>query len=164
MPPPPAPPAPVPPLVASGCEAGSHVRARLAGAINARVAWSGAALGCQSMRRPERQGMRLRFTGNVGAERLAFILAIPELDAGETNAFDTVVTMTVEGSGRFFSTPSLGTCWVEVTRNEPVGDAAGDHVVAGTLNCVAPLGEINGEGYVDLREMQFSGVANWDEP
>ena len=72
------------------------------------------------------------------------------------------MTVTVEGSGRFFSTPNLGACWTDVTRNETVGDATGDHIVAGTLSCVGPLGEINGDGYVDLQEMRFSGIANWE--
>ena len=162
LPPQPAPPAPVPPLVASGCEADSFVQARLAGAINAEVTWSGQALGCESMRRPESKGVRLRFTGTVGGERLAFILALPELDAGETDTFDTVVTITVEGSSRFFSTANLGTCFTDVVRNEPLGDAGSNHIVDGTLSCIGPLGEINGDGYADLQEMRFSGIANWE--
>jgi hypothetical protein len=160
--PPAAPPAPVPPFVASGCEADNYVQARLAGAISAEFTWTGQAFSCESMRRPDSEGVRLRFTGQVSGERLAFILAIPELDAGETNSFDTVVTITVEGSGRFFSTANLGTCFTDVVRNEAVGDAGGDHIVEGTLSCVGPLGEINGDGYADLQEMRFSGIANWE--
>ena len=138
------------------------MQARLAGAINAEFTWSGQALHCESMRRPESEGVRLRFTGSVSGERLVFILALPELDAGETNTFDTVVTITVEGSSRFFSTANLGTCFTDVVRNERVSNAGSDYIVDGTLSCVGPLGEINGEGYADLQEMRFSGIANWE--
>ena len=165
--PPPGPqtaePVPEPAPVTSTCGGAGRVEATLSGALNAALDWRDAALRCESMRRPDNEGVRLRFTGDVGNERLVIIVAAPGLDAGATGpGFDAVVTVTVEGSGRFFSTPNLGACWADVTRNDPVGDTSGDHVVAGTLSCVGPLGEVNGEGYVDLREMRFSGIANWE--
>ena len=62
---------------------------------------------CESMRRPDDRGVRLRFTGEVAGERLAVIIAMPELEPGVTGPeFDSIVTVTVEGSGRFFSTPN----------------------------------------------------------
>ena len=107
--------------------------------------------------------MRLRLSGEVRGERLAFIVALPELDAGETGAgFDSVVTITVEGSGRFFSTPNLGACWADIETNEPLESTDGLHVVAGTLDCVGPLGEFNGDAYVELRDARFSSVGDWN--
>ena len=156
-------PVPEPVPVASTCGGAGRLEATLSGALSAELDWPDAALRCESMRRPDNEGVRLRFTGGVGDERLVIIVATPGLNAGATGpGFDAVVTVTVEGSGRFFSTPNLGACWADVTRNDPLGGASGDHVVAGTLSCVGPLGEINGEGYVDLQEMRFSGIANWD--
>ena len=35
-------------------------------------------------------------------------------------------------------------------------------VVAGALDCVGPLGEFNGDAYVDLRGLRFSGVGDWN--
>ena len=164
-PPPPesAEPVPEPTPVVSTCGGEGRLEATLSGALSAELDWADAALRCESMGRPDDEGVRLRFTGDVGDERLVIIVAAPGLDTGATGSgFDAVVTVTVEGSGRFFSTPNLGACWADVTRNDPVDDAPGDHVVAGTLSCVGPLGEVNGEGYVDLREMRFSGIANWE--
>ncbi len=156
------PPEPPPEPVASSCGEQGFLQVSLSGALKADVAWADAALRCESMRRPDDRGVRLRFTGKVGGERLAIIIAIPELEAGETGAeFDSIVTVTVEGSGRFFSTPNLGTCWTAVDTNTPAPGADGAHIVSGSLSCVGPLGEFNGDAYVDLRNLRFSGVGDW---
>jgi hypothetical protein len=132
--------------------------------MTAEIAWQDHDLLCESMLRPDDKGVRLRFSGNVSGERLAMIIAMPGLEAGMTGAdIDAVVTITVEGSGRFFSTPSLGACWADVSRNAPVEGAAATHIVAGRLTCVAPLGEFNGDAFVELRDLRFSGIAEWED-
>jgi hypothetical protein len=134
----------------------------LSGAIHAELDWLDDDLGCESMPRPDAEGVRLRFAGEIGQERLVIIIALPTLSAGATGeGFDSNVTITVENSGRFFSTPNLDTCWTDVTTNAPLPDAADDFNVVGSLSCVGPLGEINGDAFVDVRDLRFSGVANW---
>ncbi len=151
------------PPLESTCGNAGHLRATLTGALNAELDWTDTALHCESMRRPDDRGVRLRFSGRVGGERLTIIIAMPELDPGETGAeFDSVVTLTVEGSGRFFSTPNLGACWTDVGENSPVARDGGSHVVAGSLTCVGPLGEFNGDAYVDVRGLTFSGIGDWN--
>ena len=93
---------------------------------------------------------------------MALIIAMPELEAGVSGKeFSSNVTITVEGSGRFFSTPNLETCWTDVVKNEPLEDLQDTFIVAGGLYCVGPLGEINGDAFVDVRMLRFSSVANW---
>ncbi len=155
---------PAPEPVVSNCGESGFLSARLSGAIDTELAWSGGSLHCESMLRPDDRGMRLRFSGDVGSERLAIIIAMPELGAGATGPeYDSVVTITVEGSGRFFSTPNLGSCWTEVRTNAPAGNDEGLHDVAGALSCVAPLGEFNGTAFIDIQDLQFSGVADWSD-
>ena len=162
-PPPPAPAEPAPEAVASTCGEAGYLRARLSGALSAELDWPDTALRCESMRRPDDRGVRMRFAGNVGNERLTIIIAIPELGAGDTGAeFDSVVTITVDGSGRFFSTPNLGACWTDIEENSAIGRDDVRHIVAGSLTCVGPLGEFNGDAYVDVRDLTFSGIADWD--
>ena len=159
-----APAEPEPPTapVASTCGEQGFLRVSLGGALNADIDWADAALVCESMRRPDDRGVRLRFTGDVGGERLAIIIAMPELEPGETGSeFDSIVTVTVEGSGRFFSTPNLGACWTDVETNAPLADSGAAHLVSGSLSCVGPLGEFNGDAYVDVRELRFSGIGDW---
>ena len=148
---------------ASTCGGEGSLHATLSGALSADLDWPDAALHCESMRRPDDRGVRLRLSGNVRGERLSFIIALPDLRAGAAGmGFDSVVTVTVEGSGRFFSTPNLGACWADIETNKPLADTGGSHVVAGVLDCVGPLGEFNGDAYVDLRGLRFSGVGDWN--
>ena len=146
----------------STCEGLGILRGTLSGAINASLDWPDTALRCESMPRPDAEGVRLRLSGNVAGERVAFIIAMPGLEPGAAGAeFSSNVTITVEGSGRFFSTPNLETCWADVAKNEPHRDLQGTYIVVGDLYCVGPLGEINGDAFVDVRMLRFSGVANW---
>lgn len=149
-----------PPPAASTCGEQGFLEASLSGALTADVDWPDAALRCESMLRPDDRGVRLRFSGEVSGERLAIIIAMPELEAGATGPeFESVITLTVEGSGRFFSTPNLGSCWTEVQTNEVLAD--GRYIVAGAVNCVGPLGEFNGDAFVEVRNLRFSGIADW---
>ena len=148
--------------VESTCGNAGLLAGSLSGAINVQLDWPDDALRCESMPRPNSEGVRMRFLGDVSGERLAIIIALPALEAGASGeAFDSNVTITVEGSGRFFSTPNLDTCWSDITTNEPLADQADVFKVVGRLSCVAPLGEINGDAFVDIRDLRFSGVAVW---
>lgn len=148
---------------ASTCGDAGYLHASLSGALAADIDWGDATLRCESMRRPDDRGVRLRLSGEVRGERLALIVALPELAAGETGpGFDSVVTITVEGSGRFFSTPHIGTCWTDIDTNVPLADGGDTHIVAGTVDCVGPLGEFNGDAWVELSDLRFSGVGNWN--
>lgn len=154
-------PEPATPVAAATCGPEGMLTATLSGALQAEVDWQGAAIRCESMRRPDDHGVRLRFTGDVAGERLAVIIAMPDLEPGVTGPeFDSIVTVTVEGSGRFFSTPNLGSCWTAVSVNARFKD--GRYNVAGALTCVGPLGEYNGNAFVDVRNLEFSGIADWN--
>ena len=158
-------PSPVPPAAAtvSSCGGAGYLEGQLTGALTADIAWQDHELVCESMPRPDDKGVRLRFSGDVSGQRLAIIIAMPGLEAGMTGPdIDAVVTITVEGSGRFFSTSSLGTCWADVSRNAPMEEQVTTHIVAGRLACVAPLGEFNGDAFVELRDLRFRGIAEWD--
>ena len=149
---------------ASSCGDDGHLRGQLSGALTADIAWQDHEVLCESMPRPDDKGVRLRFSGDISGERLAIIIAMPGLEAGMTGPdIDAVVTITVEGSGRFFSTPSLGVCWTDVSRNAPLEERAATYIVAGRLTCVAPLGEFNGDAFVELRDLSFSGIAAWGD-
>lgn len=161
----PAPPVETAPAdAASTCGGDGYLQAKLSGALTADLDWTDATLRCESMLRPDDRGVRLRFSGEVARERLAIIVAIPDLEAGMTGTdIDAVVTVTVDGSGRFFSTPNLGACWTDITSNEPLPGEPGAYVIAGELACVGPLGEFNGDAFVEIRDLRFSGVTSWRE-
>jgi len=114
------------------------------------------------MPRPEGQGARLRFAGQSGETPIAIIVAIPGLERGATaRELGSNVTVIEEGSGRFFSTAGLGSCWTDILEQDETDDGGNGYFVAGTLYCIAPLAEINGDSSVTLRELRFGGYLDW---
>lgn len=144
------------------CSRDAYLSARLYGSIEREIRWSSEDLQCESMLRPDGKGVRLRFTGTAAGSRLAIILALPELQPGlDAAESPTVVTLMVEGSGRFFSTPTAETCWSDVSAHDMLDGSQDQHAISGTLYCVAPLGEINGDAAISIPEMSFRGGVDW---
>lgn len=142
------------------CAGQSLLTAELYGAIERSLDWQAADMHCESMLRPDGEGVRLRFTGTTADRQLAIILALPALERGRAGAeIPTVLTLTVEGSGRFFSTPNLDACWTDVRLQEPLSESTFD--VAGTVYCVAPLGEVNGEAAISIPQIDFQSTIEW---
>ena len=149
-------------VTANNCDENSHLAAELYGSIERVVDWSSHDVQCESMLRPDGEGIRIRLTGDVAGKRVAFILALPSLDRGQAaNEVPTIVTFTVEGSGRFFSTPNLESCWTDVASQSPRPDDADQYEITGKLYCVSPLGEINGDAAVSIPELSFRSVVDW---
>jgi hypothetical protein len=156
-------PAPPPALVGSGCGENGALQTALFGSLETTVSWPGSQMICENMLRPDGHGIRLRFTGEVTGERLAIIIAIPDLQAGEQAVgLPSNITITVEGSGRFFSTPNLDSCWTDVDSATVVSGEKSSHAISGTLYCVSPLGEVNGDAAVSIPELSFTTILNWE--
>ncbi len=144
------------------CGSNGYLTTELYGSIARPIRWATGDFQCESMLRPEGKGIRLRFTGNAADSELAIILAMPELQRGASGKESpTVVTLTVEGSGRFFSTPTLASCWTDIASQDRIGDSGEHYALSGTLYCVAPLGEINGDAAISIPELDFRGVIDW---
>ena len=153
----------LPPAPASGgCDEQGYLRTEFYGEFAGPLDWSAGDLDCDGMPRPEGAGARLRFAGRSGDLSLAIIIAMPDLEPGVTaRELGSNVTVIEEGGGRFFSTTGLGTCWTDVMQQERLDEAAERYFVAGTLYCIAPLAEVNGDSSVTLRELEFGGYLDW---
>lgn len=148
--------------VEPSCGSQGRLSTQLYGSIARQIRWNHKELRCESMLRPDGEGMRLRFTGDAAGSKLTIILAIPELQRGSASKeIPTVVTLTVEGSGRFFSTPTSESCWSDIAAQRPVEAGSDRYEVVGTLYCVAPLGEINGDGAVSIPALEFRSIIDW---
>lgn len=148
----------------SDCSQQGKLQTNLFGSLETSVSWTGSEMLCENMLRPNGNGMRLRFAGDIGGERLVFIIAIPGIERGKSAVeLPSNVTTTVEGSGRFFSTPNLDVCWTDVSSQVLLPEAPDTYVLSGTLYCVAPLGEINGEAAVSIPELTFTTLVRWSE-
>ena len=116
------------------------------------------------MPRPAGEGARLRFAGTAGDDdqAIAIIIALPALQRGEaTRELASNVTLIEEGSGRFFSTSGLDTCWTDVDEQVALEDPPDRYTISGTLYCITPLAEVNGDSGVSLRELKFAGLLDW---
>lgn len=163
----PAPPSsflPAAPETARGCDGGGFLETSIYGAIETNVRWRSDELDCEGMPRPDGKGARLRFAGTVNddAQDLAFIIAMPDLVPGSpASELATNVTLIAEGSGRFFSTPGLDTCWTDVEMQASSDQSPRRFAIDGLLYCIAPIPEVNGTSSVSLEETRFSGWLDW---
>lgn len=148
--------------IEQSCGSNGRLSTQLYGSIERQISWASHELQCESMLRPDGQGIRLRLVGDAADSQIAIILALPELQRESTGRESpTVVTLTVEGSGRFFSTPTLESCWTDITTQELIDDGGDRYDLGGTLYCVAPLGEINGDAAISIPELEFRAIIDW---
>jgi hypothetical protein len=155
-------PASPPAAVQASCGENSSLETSLYGVIETAVAWSGSEMICENMQRPDGQGIRLRFAGDVSGERLALIIALPDLRVGQEGLETPAnVTASVEGSGRFFTTPGLESCWVDIRSHAALPDNEADYELSGELSCIAPLGEVNGDANLTIPSPTFRTIVEW---
>lgn len=157
-------PASPPADVQANCGENSSLATSLYGVIETSIAWSGSEMHCENMRRPDGEGIRLRFAGDVSGERLALIISLPDLRMAQENLETPAkVTASVEGSGRFFTTPGLESCWVDVSQHVARPDTDKQHELYGELSCIAPLGEVNGDANLSIPTLTFNTIVEWGE-
>ena len=155
-------PPPPPQADERSCGDDGAVQAALFGGIETSFDWTSSDMDCDSMRRPAGEGVRLRFVGDVSGERLAIIIALPDLEPGaDAVEVRSNVTASIEGSGRFFSTPNLDSCWTEIRSQTELAGEQNAFDTDGTLFCITPLGEINGDSAVSIPELKFRTIIRW---
>ncbi len=152
---------PAPDSTLSPCGAGAGFSMTLTGTLSGSVGMQGLMrLACDSMLRPDNNGVRLRFARDVLDERFVVIIGIPSLKPGETrDGLPSNLTITVEGSGRFFSTSDLDVCWTDIHRQNRLDGER--YTVGGEVHCIAPLTEMNGDGVITVTDFAFRGIVDW---
>ena len=144
------------------CGDDGYLSTELFGSIEYKIDWDARDFDCESMLRPAGAGLRLRFTGDAADRAMSIILAVPDLERGvDGRELPTVVTLTVEDSGRFFSTASLDACFTDIGTLAVVDENAEQYDIRGTLYCVTPLGEINGDAAISIPKIEFQSRVEW---
>jgi len=146
------------------CGDNGYLSTELFGALASKIEWHSSELECEGMPRPNDDGARLRFAGTVeGEQKIAFIIALPGLRRGETGKeYESKVTLIEEGAGRFFSTGERDICWTDIVELQAVADSDSQFTLGGTLYCVAPLIEINGDSDITISDLSFRGMLDWN--
>ncbi len=100
--------------------ADAFLEAHLDGALAAVVHWRAAEMDCDGMRRPDGKGLRVTFSGALGAERLTLVFAAPRLAEGSSaRAVPVNVTLIREG-GPLYSTRGEDKCLLDEVRQAPL--------------------------------------------
>lgn len=140
------------------CDALPEARfeARLGGAINATLDWSGAELSCDAMARPDGEGQRLRFRGPLAPDlMLTVVIGIDGLVPGmAAQELPVNLTLVLEEQGRFFSSRQQDSCWADVTENRPAGRG---HRLSAEVYCVRGLAALDTEASVSVASLRFTG-------
>jgi hypothetical protein len=149
-------------LASSGCGDDGFFVAEIYGAISASLDWSGTHLACEGMPRPDGRGARLRFAGSVDERTIAIIVAMPELTRESAGGeFASNVTLIEEGNGRFYSTADLDVCLTQIDAMEALDNEGNRYSVTGSVYCVSPLVQVNGDSSISVNELSFAGLLDW---
>lgn len=152
---------PAPTVNLSACHASAELNLQFTGAMEGDLEWRGSDFQCESMRRPDGAGARLRFVGNADDATLALIIAIPDLKRGATGKeLASNLTLNVEDTALFFGTQGTESCWADIVAQDLLNAAR--YAIKGEVYCIAPLGEINGDSSVTIVELSFATQLDWD--
>ncbi len=141
------------------------LRARLQGAIDAKIDWAAGTPQCRGGRRPDGDGVRLLYKGRVEGEgALLVVLGAGPLRAGES-ARNVPVNLTVvrEGTGQFFATQGNDKCALDEVRQEPLPDAPGQYLLSGRGYCTQPARAVGGDGAVLLSRFDVEAIVDYGE-
>jgi len=116
------------------------LRARLQGAIDTELDWSApGAAQCLGGPRPNGDGLRLVYKGQVDGTPLLIVIGVAGVGPGESGRNVAVnVTLVREGSGAFFSTQGDDKCALDELRQEPVDGQDGRYRLSGRGYCTQP--------------------------
>jgi hypothetical protein len=166
--PPPAPPSvsqAMPPAQQALCIPADEgrLKARLSGSINAEIDWSAPMPQCRGGLRPDGDGVRLVYKGEVpGQGSLLVVIGVGPLHAGE-NAGNVPANLTLvrEGAGRFYATQGDDKCAMDEVKQEPVGTGGHSFRLIGRGYCIQPARAVGGEGSVLVSRFDVSALVDY---
>ena len=117
--------------------------ARLSGALEEAIQWSGETLECDGMRRPDGRGLRISFTGQDSSAHLTLVIGAPELAEGlSTKAVPVNVTLIREGHA-IYGTRGANKCLLDEVTQHPISQP--------TPPSVASTGDTSAQATIAMR-------------
>lgn len=141
---------------------------KLRGSIETDVEWRAPEIECSGMPRPDRRGLRLRFSGPLaGSGELAIVFAAPELAMGmSARGVPVNVTLMDEAGEHIYGTLGDSRCLFDdveqIALTEPSLPPQSFRINARGF-CTAPARALDGEGAVLLTRFDFSGFVTYAE-
>jgi hypothetical protein len=162
------------PVVAQGTPAGSqpasclssgdgYFRARVAGAIEAKIDWPNSGTRCQGEPRDKPPGVRLSFQrASGGTPDLLFVVGITGVSQGHSlREAGANLTVIVQGTNRIFGTLGDSRCTVDSLTQRAL-KIPGSYRVEARGFCTQPAHAVRGDGAVLVSTFEFAGLVTYD--
>jgi hypothetical protein len=153
-------PAPAADCLASG---DGYLRARVAGAIDAKIDWPNSGTRCQGESKSEPPGVRLSFQrASGGKPDLLFVFGLTGVRRGESaHAVAANLTLIVQGTNKIFGTRGDSRCTVDSLTQTPM-TTAGAYRLEARGFCTQPAHAVRGNDAVLVSTFEFAGVVNYE--
>ena len=140
-----------------------RLKARLSGEIDAEIDWSPPAPQCRGGLRPDGEGVRLIYKGDIpGQGPLLVVIGIGPLAAGASASnVPANLTLVREGAGRFYATQGDDKCAIDDVRQEPLGSDGHTFRLTGRGYCTQPARAVGGDGSVLVPRFDVSAVVDY---
>lgn len=142
------------------------LRARLQGSIDAEIDWSAPQVPqCLGGTRPQGDGLRLVYKGEVDGTPLLLVIGIATLERDTPHArhVPANVTLVREGAGAFYSTQGDDKCALDEVRQEPLAGHAGRYRLWARGYCTQPARALGGEGAVLVARFDAAALVDYPQ-
>jgi hypothetical protein len=138
-----------------------YLRARVAGAVEARINWTDAGLRCQGEARDTPPGVRLSFQRRGAKPDLLFVFGLTGVREGRAaHAVATNLTVIVQGTDRIYGTLGDSRCTVDSLSQRRL--AGKNYRLEARGFCTQPAHAVRGDGGVLVSTFEFAGVVNYE--
>ena len=140
-----------------------YLRARVAGAIDAKIDWPNSGTRCQGESKSEPPGVRLSFQRAAASKPdLLFVFGLTGVRPGQAgHAVGANLTVIVQGTNKIFGTLGDSRCTVDTLTQKPL-QTAGSYRVEARGFCTQPAHAVRGNGAVLVSTFEFAGLVNYE--
>lgn len=139
-----------------------YLRARIAGAVEARINWTDAGLRCQGEARDTPAGVRLSFQHRGAKPDLLFVFGLTGVREGRpARAVATNLTVIVQGTDQIYGTLGDSRCTVDSLSQRRLGPGKSYRLEARGF-CTQPAHAVRGDGALLVSTFEFAGVVNYE--
>jgi hypothetical protein len=139
-----------------------YFRARVAGAIDAKIDWPNSGTKCQGESKSAPPGVRMSFQRSAKAKPdLLFVFGLTGVREGQpVHAGGANLTLIVQGTPKIFGTLGDSRCTVDSLTQRRLRTPGAYRVEARGF-CTQPAHQVRGTGVVLVRTFEFAGLVNY---
>ncbi len=139
-----------------------YLRAKIAGAVEARLDWPNSGTLCEGESRDDPPGVRLSFQRAAGsAPNLLLVFGLSGVKQGESaREVKANLTVIVQGSSRIYGTLGDSRCTVDSLTQRPLSTSGAYRIEARGF-CTQPAHAVRGKGDVLVSTFEFAGLVNF---